>query len=150
MNRHESQAQVASNDGKPQRRPEPPRVTIANVSNVWSLQMWFVHAGDIELGHRHHFDHVTLLAKGALRVTVEGKTKDYDAAKGGRMILILKDELHKLEALKDDTLAFCIHALRGDNKTGDILDPSMLPAGCNPLQSGIAAPLTYDLPGDWS
>lgn len=132
------------------RGDQSPHVAIGCVSNLWSRQMWFERAGDIERGHRHQFDHLTLLAKGALRVTVDGKTKDYDAARGGQMILIRKDSLHELVALKDDTLAFCIHALRGDNTTGDILDPAMLPEGGNPLQSGIAAPLTYDLPGDWS
>jgi len=48
------------------------------------------------------------------------------------MIYIHKDKRHELQALTDDTVAYCIHALR-DKDTGDILDPSMIPAGVNPL-----------------
>jgi quercetin dioxygenase-like cupin family protein len=81
------------------------------------------------MGHTHQFDHLTLLAKGKLKVTVEGTVSEFTAP---HMIYIHKDKRHELQALTDDTVAYCIHALR-DKDTGDILDPSMVPAGVDPL-----------------
>jgi quercetin dioxygenase-like cupin family protein len=97
--------------------------------------MHFAKAGDIEMGHTHQFDHLTLLAKGKLKVTVEGTASEFTAP---HMIYIHKDKRHELQALTDDTVAYCIHALR-DKDTGDILDPSMIPAGVDPLS--MAAPV---------
>jgi quercetin dioxygenase-like cupin family protein len=87
--------------------------------------MHFEKAGDIEIGHTHQFDHLTLLAKGKLKVTVEGVTTEFTAP---HMIYIHKDKIHELEALTDETVAYCIHALRG-KETNEILDPSMIPDG---------------------
>ena len=102
-----------------------PEIMLGMVSNLWSRQMNFINAGDIEHGHKHHFDHLTLLATGALRVTIDGKDTDYKAP---YMIFISKDKHHELTALENNTVAYCIHALR-DKDTGDIIDPSMYPNG---------------------
>jgi len=112
-----------------------PQIKIGCVANLFSRMMHFKKAGDIEEGHTHQFDHLTLLAKGRLRVTVEGQVTDFTAP---HMIYIHKDKEHILEALTDETVAYCIHALR-DKETNDILDPSMIPAGVDP--SVIAAPV---------
>lgn len=106
-----------------------PNIAIGCVANLFSRQMHFEKAGDIEHGHKHPFDHLTLLAAGALRVTVEGKTTEFKAP---HMIYVKAEHVHELVALEDNTVAYCIHALRGDNKTGDILDPAMVPAGVDP------------------
>lgn len=105
-----------------------PQIKIGCVANLWSRMMLFERVGDLEHGHSHQFDHLTLLASGSLRVTVEGKTTDFVAP---HMIYIQKDKLHELVALEDNTLAYCIHALR-DKENNDILDPSMIPAGVDP------------------
>jgi quercetin dioxygenase-like cupin family protein len=91
--------------------------------------MRFEKAGDTEIGHTHQFDHLTLLAKGKLKVTVEGVVTEFTAP---HMIYIHKDKVHELEALTDETVAYCIHALR-DKDSNEILDPSMTPAGVSPL-----------------
>jgi quercetin dioxygenase-like cupin family protein len=91
--------------------------------------MHFQKAGDIERGHAHQFDHLTLLASGSVRVTVEGKTSDFTAP---HMIYIHKDKHHELLALEDNTVAYCIHALR-DQVTSDIIDPNMVPEGVSVL-----------------
>jgi quercetin dioxygenase-like cupin family protein len=112
-----------------------PTVHLGCVANLFSRMMHFAKAGDIEMGHTHQFDHLTLLAKGKLKVTVEGTASEFTAP---HMIYIHKDKRHELQALTDDTVAYCIHALR-DKDTGDILDPSMVPAGADPLS--IAQPV---------
>lgn len=113
-----------------------PVSSIGCVANLFSRMMHFKNAGDTEHGHKHQFDHLTLLAKGKLKVTVEGSTSEFTAP---HMIYIHKDKIHELVALEPDTVAYCIHALRGDNETGDILDPAMIPAGVDPMS--LAAPL---------
>jgi hypothetical protein len=58
------------------------------------------------------------------------------------MIYIQAGREHTITALEDETVAYCIHALRAADGTGDILDPAMIPAGVvNPLTAGLALPL---------
>jgi hypothetical protein len=102
-----------------------PKVELGCVANLFSRMMHFRHAGDIEHGHTHAFDHLTLLAAGALKVTVDGISTEFKAP---HMIYIRKDKNHELVALADNTVAYCIHALR-TSAEGDILDPSMVPDG---------------------
>ena len=112
-----------------------PLIQIGCVANLYSRMMHFKKAGDVEHGHTHQFDHLTLLAAGALRVTVEGSTSEFKAP---HMIYIHKDKNHELTALEDGTVAYCIHALR-DRETDDILDPAMIPLGVN--ATSMAGPL---------
>ena len=123
-----------------------PVVQIGCVANLYSRMMHFKKVGDVEYGHTHAFDHLTLLAAGKLKVTVEGVPTEFIAP---HMIYIHKDKNHELTALADDTIAYCIHALR-DKDNNEILDPSMIPHGANPLL--LAGPLCADgsmpLPAD--
>lgn len=86
--------------------------------------MFFRHAGDYEQGHAHDYDHLTLLAAGSLKVTVDGQSTVYKAP---HMIYIHKDKQHELVALEDKTVAFCIHARR--DIEGNVIDPTMVPNG---------------------
>lgn len=112
-----------------------PVVQIACVENLFSRMMHFANAGDVEIGHTHQFDHLTLLAKGKLKVTVDGIATEFTAP---HMIYIRKDKVHELLALAPGTVAYCIHALR-DKETNEILDPSMIPVGTHPLS--VAGPV---------
>ena len=113
-----------------------PIIHIGCVANLYSRMMRFEKAGDVESGHKHQFDHLTLLAKGKLKVTVEGVASEFTAP---HMIYIHKDKMHRLEALTDETVAYCIHALR-DKDNNEILDPSMIPDGVNPMS--MAGPIS--------
>lgn len=104
---------------------DSPEVKLGCVANLFSRMMHFKKAGDTELGHTHQFDHLTLLASGSLKVTVDGNESTFNAP---HMIYIHKDKIHELVALEDNTVAYCIHALR-DKTTSDIIDPSMVPIG---------------------
>jgi quercetin dioxygenase-like cupin family protein len=108
-----------------------PHVQIGCVANLFSRQMHFKSAGDFEHGHTHPFDHLTLLASGSLRVTVNGKTTDFKAP---HMIYIKAEHNHELVALEDNTVAYCIHALRKGNGVDDIIDPASVPAGVKPTE----------------
>lgn len=104
-----------------------PVINIGSVSNVYSRMMHFRKAGDVELGHKHHYDHLTLLANGSLKIIVEEKETIFKAP---FMIYIKAEKNHKLVALEDNTVAYCVHAIRNKD-TQDILDPSMIPDGIN-------------------
>ena len=128
-----------------------PDITLACVANIFSRQMHFKKAGDVEHGHTHPFDHLTLLAHGSLKVIIDGKESVFKAP---GHIYIKAEIQHELEALEDDTVAYCIHALRWGNGVNDIIDPAMIPEGAkatelskpvvgpNPLweQTCVAAP----------
>jgi quercetin dioxygenase-like cupin family protein len=100
-----------------------PNVQIGCVSNLFVRQMHFASAGDLELGHKHSFDHMTLLAKGKLKVKINDEETEFTAP---HMIFIKAELQHELTAVLDNTVAYCIHPLR-DKATSDILDPSMVP-----------------------
>ena len=118
-----------------------PIVHIGCVANLYSRMMHFKQAGDMEMGHMHQFDHLTLLAKGKLKVTVDGIATEFTAP---HMIYIRADKVHELVALADETVAYCIHALRDGNGVDDIIDPSMIPAGVSALS--MAKPLAITEP----
>lgn len=99
-----------------------PKVQIASIANVYTRMMHFAAEGDRELGHAHPFDHCTLLSAGRLRVTVDGRVREFTAP---HLIFIRAGSYHELEALEPDTVACCIHGLR--NADGDILSPASMP-----------------------
>ncbi len=102
-------------------------ISMAMVSNIWCKQMHFLTAGTQMPGHLHNHNHITLLAKGKLAVTVNGEVSEFTAP---HLIFIHKDHVHDLLALEDDTLAYCIHAVR-DIDTGDIMEGVSIPSGAH-------------------
>jgi dTDP-4-dehydrorhamnose 3,5-epimerase-like enzyme len=103
-----------------------PTSKISIVANTWVKQMYFAKAGDINEGHTHTFDHQTLLGKGKVKVTVNNKVTEFTAP---TIIFIRAGFMHEIEALEDDTICYCIHAIRDGEKVEDIVDPEDIPEG---------------------
>jgi quercetin dioxygenase-like cupin family protein len=103
-----------------------PAINIALVANMFVRQMVFKNVGHCEQGHEHSFDHLTLLASGKLLVEANDFATEFESPS---MIYIKKDVQHKLTALQENTVAYCIHGLRDINKSDDILNPNMIPKG---------------------
>jgi quercetin dioxygenase-like cupin family protein len=103
-------------------------VSISYVDNVYVRQMHFHKANAFMDGHKHTYNHLTLLGKGKIKVIVNDKETEYTAP---HAIFIHKDFEHKLIALEDDTVAYCIHAVR--DEAGDVLDPDTVPDGTKPF-----------------
>lgn len=81
--------------------------------NVWVRSHYLHKAGFTNGGgHKHDFDHVTLLAVGSVLVEVEGfEPKQFDAP---TFITIDKDHQHKFTALTDGVVYYCVFAVRDE------------------------------------
>lgn len=101
-------------------RPLSPDVDVhlSVVGNVALVMNVFRRAGDAAPGHRHHFDHPTLLTNGSVSCEVNGKATIYHAPK---VIFIPRDTRHQFTALEDGTTLWCVHAAR--DLDGEVLDP---------------------------
>lgn len=113
-----------------------PEAKLGCVANLFVRQMYFKKAGDVEQGHTHSFDHLSLLASGSIKIIVDGVASEFVAP---HMIYIKADKMHEITALEDNTAVYCVHALRDKDGDNDILDPSMIPKGVN--ISSIALPI---------
>jgi gentisate 1,2-dioxygenase len=107
-----------------------PDSKISIVANTWVKQMHFVKAGDTNDGHKHTFSHQTLLAKGSVKISVNNEETTFVAP---HIIFIGAGYEHGMVALEDDTIVYCIHALRDGENVGDMIDPKDIPAGVTPL-----------------
>lgn len=103
-----------------------PAVNIGVTCNVFVRQMHFKSAGDVEQGHTHPYDHLSLLGKGSVRIEVDGEATDFVAP---HMIWIRADKAHKITALTDGAVMYCVHALRDGRESDDIIAPDMVPNG---------------------
>lgn len=118
-----------------------PQISVSCVASVYVRQMRFQSAGDVEIGHAHQFDHQTLVSKGSVQVEVDGKKTVFNAP---HIVLIKKDAIHELTAMEDDTVVYCIHALRDGSDVCDIIDPASVPLGARELEAfAVANSLTH-------
>jgi quercetin dioxygenase-like cupin family protein len=98
-------------------------ISIGQISNLFLRQMTFENVGDVEIGHTHPYDHMTLLASGSIRVKTVDGVRDFTAP---HMVYISAGKKHELEALTNGSVAYCIHVLRDDD--GAIVSEDMIPA----------------------
>lgn len=94
--------------------------------NVWFRKLYFKNKTDQHEGHKHNFDHVSLLTKGSVSVEIEGeKTTKFIAP---AVIIISKDKMHRITALENDVMWWCIFAMRDlDGKVTDLYNGDMSP-----------------------
>jgi hypothetical protein len=86
--------------------------------NVWVRQHSLHKTGDFYPGHTHKFDHVTLLVRGRVQVEIAGHPpKEFQAP---TFIVIKKEHEHKMTALEDDCIYYCVFALR--NIDGEVVE----------------------------
>ena len=105
-----------------------PEIKIIALSNVYSRLMHFLKKGDVENGHKHTYDHATLVSSGSVLVEVLDEfTKKPISSKtftAPNMVFIHKDKIHRLIALEDNTVCSCIHAIRTIDE--EIVDSNFL------------------------
>lgn len=93
-------------------------IELGYFGNIWVRQNILEKCGTSHDGHKHHFDHVTLLTKGKIKIEVDGHpTKEFTAP---TFVVIRKELQHKITALTDDVLYYCVFALR--NMDGEAIE----------------------------
>jgi hypothetical protein len=98
--------------------------------NIWVRQNVLDLAGESHEGHKHYFDHVTLLVKGSVQIEVDGNpVKEFTAP---TFIVIKKELEHKITAITDDVLYYCVFALR--DMDGNVIE-DMFGEQHNPLSA---------------
>ena len=102
------------------------------VGNVWIRQNYLGKAGDTAGGHLHYHDHVSLLVKGSVSVQVgDLPAKEFVAP---TYIVIKKNYKHKIVALEDETVFYCLYAMRDiDGNVVDIYQEQNVPHLPGPL-----------------
>ena len=99
-----------------------------SLGNIFVRKMYFKSVGDVMNGHKHNFDHTTIVFKGSVLVKYvkdgEHKERIVAAPKSGRgsptdrgegYFVVPKNMEHEIIALEDDTEAWCTFAHRDDH-----------------------------------
>ena len=84
----------------------------------------FLNIGDTHYGHSHVFDHITLLAVGAVTMKHDNGEQEFTAP---HLIVTPKGITHQFTALKPGTVFCCIHAIRDGDGVDDIASPDITP-----------------------
>ena len=104
-----------------------PIIKIIALSNVYTRMMHFLNKGDVEEGHKHTYDHATLVSSGSVQLDILDDFKnvvDTNTFRAPTMIYIKKENNHRITALEDNTVCGCIHAVRTIDE--EIVDPEFL------------------------
>ena len=99
--------------------------------NIWVRQN-VLEANQSFNGHKHKFDHVTLLTTGTVSVQVEDKPpKEFTAP---TFIVIRKEQQHKITALENGAVYYCVFALRDlDGEVMEIFGEQHDPDSASPV-----------------
>lgn len=82
--------------------------------NIYIRPSGVLKRGDVATGHRHHFDHTTIVFSGSVHVRAvcpDGRVieRDFHAPDS---FLVLADVEHEITALEDGTVYWCVYAHR--------------------------------------
>lgn len=116
-----------------------PEIKLICLSNIFTRMMVFRAKGDVEQGHKHVYDHATLVSSGAVLIEMldaNDKVEHSKIFEAPNLIFVNKNRRHRLVALEDNTVCACIHAIRDVDE--DIVDPDFL---VEPLVSGASGTL---------
>ena len=80
------------------------------VGNVWLAQHHLPISGMEIAGHAHSFDHASLLVQGRVKVQIEGE--DWKEFQAPTFIVIRANLNHRIVSLVDDTIWYCVFAMR--------------------------------------
>lgn len=104
-----------------------PEIKVIALSNVYCRLMNFTKKGYVEEGHKHTYDHATLVSSGSVLVEMldnQNNVISSKIVKAPNLVYISKDNKHKITSLEDSTVCCCIHALRTIDE--EILSPEFL------------------------
>lgn len=90
--------------------------------NVFVRVFTLPKKGDVHDGHAHTFNHITLLAQGTVEMRTQWgveppKKKMYI---GPCLLVTPKSLVHEFEAMTDNCVLCCVHAIRSGDELDDI------------------------------
>lgn len=86
--------------------------------NVWVRKVAFNTKHERMKGHKHHHDHISLLATGSVMAYIEGQEPKKFVAP--TFITVKAEHEHYFIPLEDETVSFCVFALR--DEAGEVTD----------------------------
>lgn len=89
-------------------------------ANVWIRQKHFKKRGMVIAGHKHNYDHLSILASGTVLVDADGVQTEHT---GPKFLVIRKDVVHTIQALSDNVVWYCVFAHR--DIEGNVFDPEI-------------------------
>jgi quercetin dioxygenase-like cupin family protein len=104
-----------------------PEIKVISLSNVYTRLMYFAKKGDVENGHKHTYDHATLVSSGSVMFeTLDdlGNSLTSKVFVSPNLVYVPKNKGHRITALEDNTVCGCIHAIRTIDQ--DIVSPEFL------------------------
>lgn len=94
-----------------------PVTDIKIVDNVFVKMHHFLNVGDTHETHAHVFDHITLLATGAVTMKHDNGEQEFVAP---HLIVTPKNITHQFIAKQPNTVFCCIHAIRDGSTVDDV------------------------------
>ena len=101
-----------------------PVTDVQLVDNVFVKMHHFLRVGDTHQGHAHIFDHITLLATGAVTMKHDNGEEDFTAP---HLIVTPKGVTHQFIAKQPNTVFCCIHAVRDGSTVDDVVSQDVTP-----------------------
>lgn len=76
--------------------------------------MNFVKAGEVMSGHKHNFDHTTIIFSGAVHVRATSPNGVVEEAEfiAPAHFLVRAEVMHEITAIRDDTTIWCVYSHR--------------------------------------
>lgn len=71
-----------------------------------------LQAGQFVVGHKHNFDHTTIIFKGSIKIVTPTRSVVFTAPDH---VLIKKEVEHEILILEDDTTYWCVFSHRDEN-----------------------------------
>lgn len=103
-----------------------PQIKVTHIHGLFTRMMSFDNVGDTEIGHKHQFDHATLVAHGSVLVRCRGKETVFKAP---QLIWIAAELEHELVAQEAGTVCVCLHTTESAKWRLEIVSDDMVPAG---------------------
>ena len=82
-----------------------------------------IHDGCEVVSHQHHFDHLSILAKGCVIIEVDGAQSTHYAP---AELEIKAGQTHKITAVNGDVIWYCIHAITDEDLDHDTIDDVLI------------------------
>lgn len=124
---------------------------LISYANTWIRQKNFEYIGERVDGHKHQFDHVSILAQGTVTVDTlkEDGTRNTSTHTGPKLLVMPKGTTHSVTSVSGDPIWFCIFAdetINGEEfRQFNTCEDSLTPQSINDIElSTLSIPAELD------